>query len=212
MLPRRGHPLVGLLILAVVACIAAELGARALIRSRITAAVAAREPSARNITTTLGLPVLPDLIGHGEVSSVTVVADQVSLGPLTAQQVTATATGVHLDVRSSLTQQHAVVTGIDHVTFRASLTPDEVSHALPGGASVVFGPGTVTVRLGGVSLPGTIEVAAGKVVFVLPGIRLPLSLSGYPFAGCVSTATVTVSQATLTCALDHPGTDLFPHR
>lgn len=208
---RRGHPLVALLILAVVACLAAEFGARALIRSRITAAVAAREPSARSITTTIGVPVLPNLMAHGEVSSVSVVAEQVNLGPVTARQVTATATGVHLDVRASLTQQHAVVTGIDRVTFQASLTPEEVSHALPGGATVVFGPGTVTVRLGGFTLPGTVEVAGGRVVFVLPGLRLPLSLSGYPFSGCVSAARVTVSQATLTCALDHPGTDLFPH-
>ena len=204
--------LVGLVVLLAILYVPAELGARALIRAHLAAAARARAPSATGLTTEVGLPVLPNLLLRRDVSSVRIAAGQVNLGRMTAERVTATATGVHLDVLRSLSQGKAVVSSIDHVDVAASFTPEEASRLLPSGDTFVFSDGTVSLKVHGVPVPGTARVAAnGQLNVDILGIKLTLTPSGYPFAGCADTARVTPSEVTFSCSLERPGPDLFPH-
>jgi len=134
--------------------------------------------------------------------------------------VTATATGVHVNLPSSLANKRAQVTHIDRIHLVLSFTQQEASVILPAGYKFVFGKDTVTLQGLATSITGSFQLEPpAKIVFsvigsAVPGLtRLPaISFPVPPLAGCVQSVTLTPNNLTVTCLETHPSTDLLPHR
>ena len=200
-------------IVAVAAVLLGEVAYRFLLQTEFVAAVAAQDPKALDISAAVRFPLTPGLVLH-HAATVNLSAHRIGLGSITADVVTARATGVHLKILQSLASRRADVTSVDRVDFSADISQTEASRTLPAGYSYVFqvdkailkGPGTT-------NLVGRLELRApAQVIFIVPGLQTPpaITLSGYPFADCVQSVTVTAGRATITCTKERPGTDYFP--
>jgi hypothetical protein len=209
-----------LVVLVLVVAAIAEAASHFLVRSEIAAAVSRRDPSARDVSATLPIPLLPSLLTTHTISTVSVSARQVNLGPLTADRVTAVATRVHLDVASSFANRRAQVTHIDRIDLTVTFTQDEASALLPAGNKFVFGDGTVTLQGPATSITGRFRLEPpAKIVFGIVGSSVPglsalpaISFPTQPLASCLQSVTLAPGTLTVTCAESNPSTDLLPHR
>jgi len=204
------------LVLAIVPEAVAHFGFEYAIR----AAVAQRDPGAQHISATVPVPMLPTLLTKSTISKVVVSARHVDLRTLTADSVTATATGVRVNLPSSLVNKRAQVTHIDRIRLALSLTQQEASVILPAGFTFVFGKDTVTLKGLATSITGQFRLEPpARVVFHVvgssaPGLtRLPaISFPVPPLAGCMQSVTLVPNYLTVTCLETNPSTDLLPHR
>jgi hypothetical protein len=192
-----------------------ELGARFLVEAGIVSAVHRRDPGATDVAAQVSFPLLYGVLVHRSVSRVQVTAGQVNLGPVVADQVTATATGVHLSA-FSLTRRVSV-TSIDHIDLAASFTAAEASAALPPGFSFVFGQDTVTLQTPITSITGRFTITApGRLTFTITGspiggLTLPsLAFSASPLPACLNAVTLQPGFATLACSEDRPPATFLP--
>jgi hypothetical protein len=209
----------GLLVLVIVA-ILSELTFRSILEREVVAAVRARDPNAQDLSASVASPVLYSLAANQSISRVTVSGRHVDLGSLTADRVSAAATGVHVKVRSSIVDQKVEITHIDRMKLTATFTEQEASAVLPRGWSFVFGQGTVTMKGPVTSVTGRFELRPpATVVFVLgsplpppfrsaPSLAFPIA----PLASCVQSVTLAPGTVTVTCVQDNPPTDFLPHR
>jgi hypothetical protein len=206
------------LVLAVV--IVPETGAHFLLQSEIAAAVAKRDPSARDISASVPVPMLPTLLTRSTLSKVTVSARQVNLSPLTADRVVGVATGVHVNLPSSLANKRAQVTHIDRLHLTLTFTQEEASAVLPPGYRFVFGKDTVTLQGLVTSITGRFRLEPpARIVFTIVGSSVPgltllpaISFRVPPLANCVQSVILNPGTLTVTCTETHPTTDLLPHR
>ncbi len=210
-------------IVAVAAVLLGEVAYRFLLQTEFVAAVAAQDPKALDISAAVRFPLTPGLVLH-HAATVNLSAHRLGLGSITAGVVTARATGVHLKILQSLASRRAdvtsvdrvdfSVTSVDRVDFSADISQDEASRTLPSGYSYVFQADKVILKgPGTTNLVGRLELRApAQVIFIVPGLQTPpaIALSGYPFADCVQSVTVTAGRATITCTKERPGTDYFP--
>jgi len=204
------------LVLAIVPEALAHFGSEYAIR----AAVAQRDPGAQHISASVPIPMLPTLLTKSAFSKVTVSARHVDLRTLTADWVTATATGVRVNLPSSLVNKRAQITHIDRIRLALSFTQQEASAILPAGYKFVFGKDTVTLQGLATSITGRFRLEPpARIVFnvvgsSVPGLaRLPaISFPVPPLAGCVQSVTLAPDNLTVTCLETNPSTDLLPHR
>jgi LmeA-like phospholipid-binding len=206
------------LVLAVV--ILPEAGAHFLLQSEVAAAVARRDPSARDISVSLPVPILPTLLVKSSLSRVTVSARQVNLSSLTADKVVAVATRVHVNLPSSLANKRAQVTHIDRIHLTIRVTQEEASALLPPGYKFVFGKGTVTLQGLVTSVTGRFRLEPpARIVFTVVGSSVPgatllpaISFRVPPLAQCVQSVVLNPGVMAVTCTETNPSTDLLPHR
>jgi len=200
-------------IVAVAAVLLGEVAYRFLLQTEFVAAVAAQDPKALDISAAVRFPLTPGLVLH-HAATVNLSAHRIGLGSITADVVTARATGVHLKILQSLASRRADVTSVDRVDFSADISQTEASRTLPAGYSYVFQVDKAILKgPSAINLVGRFEVRApAQVIFIVPGLQTPpaIALSGYPFADCVQSVTVTAGRATITCTKERPGTDYFP--
>ncbi len=201
-------------IVAVAAVLLGEVAYRFLLQTEFVAAVAAQDPKALDISAAVRFPLTPGLVLH-HAATVNLSAHRIGLGSITADVVTARATGVHLKILQSLASRRADVTSVDRVDFSADISQTEASRTLPSGYSYVFQADKVIMKgPGSTNLTGRFQVRGPEqVIFILPGLQTPpvMTFSGYPFSGCVQAVTVAPGKATITCSMQHPGTNFFPH-
>ena len=208
-----------LLVLVLVA-IVSELTLRSVLQRDVAAAVRARDPGAQDLSSSVASPVLYSLAANQSIPRVTVSGRHVDLGSLTADRVSAAATGVHVKVRSSIVEQKVEITHIDRMKLTATFTEQEASAVLPRGYSFVFGQGTVTVKGPVTSITGRFELRPpARVVFVLDGSLPPafpsapsLAFPIAPLASCIQSVTLAPGTLTVTCVQDNPPTDFLPRR
>jgi hypothetical protein len=182
--------------------------------------VARRDPGAQDISAHVPVPILPNLLTKATLSKVTVSARHVDLRTVTADWVTATATGVHVNLPSSVINKRAQITHIDRIHLTLTFTEQEASAILPPGFTFVFGKDTVTVKGLATSITGQFQLEApARIVFhvvgsSVPGLtRLPtISFPVPPLASCVQSVTLAPKYLTVTCLETNPSTDLLPHR
>jgi hypothetical protein len=209
-----------LVVLVLVVLAIAEVAAHFLVRSEIASAVTKRDPTARDVSASVPIPLLPSLFTTHTLSKVTVSGRQVNLGSLTADRVTAVATGVHINVPESLATRQADVTHIDRIDLAVNITQAEASALLPPGFKFVFGQGTVTVQGLATSVTGRFRLEPpAKVVFSVVGSSIPglsllpaISFPTQPLASCLQSVTLVPGNLTVTCAETNPSTDFLPHR
>jgi len=212
--------LIAVVIVVLVLAIVPEAVAHFGFEYAITAAVAQRDPGAQHISTSVPVPMLPTLVTKSTISKVIVSARHVDLRTITADWVTATATGVQVNLPSSLVNKRAQVTHIDRIRLVLSFTQQEASAILPAGFTFVFGKDTVTLKGLATSITGQFRLEPpARIVFhvvgsSVPGLtRLPaISFPVPPLAGCVQSATLVPNYLTVTCLETNPSTDLLPHR
>ena len=220
--PRPGpglSRLVALVLVVALVAAAAEVATRLLLERRIASAVAQADPDATDVTVVVPFPVLPRLLSGGLLDRVSASARNVNLSVLTADQVSAVADGVHLDVGAALAGGRPAVTHVDRIELTARITQAEASADLPPGFSFSFGDGTVTLHALGVSLTGrfTVEPPA-RIVFSfvdspLEGIRVPdIKFPVHPLDTCLQSIVLKPGTLTITCRETNPTTDLLPHR
>jgi hypothetical protein len=212
--------LIGFAIVVLVVAVVPEAVAHYTFESGIAAAVARRDPGAQDISAHVPVPILPNLLTKATVSKVTVSARHVDLRTVTADWVTATATGVHVNLPSSVINKRAQITHIDRIHLTLSFTEQGASAVLPAGFTFVFGKDTVTVKGLATSITGQFRLEPpARIVFhvvgsSVPGLtRLPpISFPVPPLAGCVQSVTLVPHYLTVTCLETNPSTDLLPHR
>ena len=210
--------LVALLLLVSLAAALGEVAARLLLEHRIARAVAKAEPGATDVTSGVGFPVLPRLLAGGRLGRVSASARNVNLSLLTADQVSAAADGVHVDVGAALAGGRAVVTHIDRIDLTLTITEAEASAILPPGFTFTFGDGTVTLHALVAPISGRFSVEPpGRVVFSfvgspLEGIRVPdIKFGVHPLDTCLQSIVLRPGTLTITCRENNPSTDLLPH-
>ncbi|HWD09546.1 MAG TPA: hypothetical protein VHA57_10670 [Actinomycetota bacterium] len=206
--------------LVVLAVVALSLGSRYLVQDGVVNAVRAKDPSAQNVTASVSLPLLYTFLTQRTIGQVTVAADDVDLGSVTAAHVSAVATGVHLRVPISLTDvatPSVKVTGIDHIDITVSLTDAQASAAMPAGYTLSFGQGTLTLRTPFGSVTGRARATSpGHIGFTVvgspyAGFTFPeISFSAAPLPGCLDRVTLTPGELTVNCAEDNPPTTFLP--
>jgi hypothetical protein len=212
--------LIALLIVVLVLAIVPEAAAHFGFEYAIRATVAQRDPGAQHISASVPVPMLPTLLTKSTISKVVVSARHVDLRTITADSVTATATGVQVNLPSSLVNKRAQITHIDRIRLVLSFTQQEASAVLPAGFTFVFGKGTVTVKGLATSITGQFQLQPpARIVFhvvgsSVPGLtRLPaISFAVPPLASCVQSITLVPNYLTVTCLETNPSTDLLPHR
>jgi hypothetical protein len=212
--------LIGFVVIALVLLIVPETGAHFLLQSEIAAAVAKQDPGARDISASVPVPMLPTLLTKSRLSKVTVSARQVNLSSLTADRVVAVATGVHLNLPSSLVNKRAQITHIDRIHLTLTFTQEEASALLPPGYKFVFGKDTVTLKGLVTSVTGRFRLEPpARVVFTVVGSSVPgltllpsMSFRVPPLANCVQSVVLNPGTMTVTCTETNPSTDLLPHR
>jgi hypothetical protein len=205
-----------LLVVAVVP----EAAAHFLFQSGIAAAVAKRDPGAQHISARVPVPMLPNLLTKATLSKVTVSARNVNLSSLTADKVVAVATGVHVNLPSSLINKRAQITHVDHIHLTLTFTEEEASARLPPGFKFVFGKDTVTLQGLATSITGRFRLEPpARIVFTIVGSSVPgltklapISFPVPPLAGCVQSVALNPHTLTVTCEEANPSTDLLPHR
>jgi hypothetical protein len=221
--PRERHPFRAVLwiivVLALVA-VALEVTAKFLLQAAIAAEVRARDPSIESVTADVPLPVIYDLLAHDTLPRVTVTGRKVSLGPLTADTVTAVARGVNVNLRQTISTREWDVTHIDRIDLTVSLKQAQASAILPPGFSFVFGQGTVTLKGTVTSVTGRFELQPpARVVFALEGSLPPgfptspsISFPVSPLSTCVQGLKLSPGTLTVTCSVLNPPVDFLPHR
>lgn len=211
---------VRLVVLVLIVVAVTEVATHFLVQSEITSAVSQRDPTAKNVSASVPIPLLPALLTTHTLSKASVSARQVNLGSLTADRVTAVATGVHLNVASSFATQRAQVTRIDRIDLAATFTQDEASALLPFGIKFVFGKDTVTLRGLATSITGRFRLEPpAKIVFTIVGSSIPglsslpaISFPVQPLASCLQSVALAPGTLTVTCTETNPTTDFLPHR
>jgi hypothetical protein len=212
--------LIGLALVVLVVAVVPEGAAHYLFESRIAAAVAKRDPGARDVSAHVPVPILPNLLTKATLSKVTVSARQVNLSSFTADKVVAVATGVHVNLPSSLINQRAQITHIDRIHLTLTFKPEQASAHLPPGYKFVFGQDTVTLQGPAASITGRFRLEPpARIVFTVVGSSVPgltllpsISFPVPPLAGCVQSIALTPGTLTITCLETNPSTDLLPHR
>ncbi|MFN2591445.1 MAG: hypothetical protein ABR532_01245 [Candidatus Dormibacteria bacterium] len=212
--------LIGLGIVVLVLAIVPETVAHFGFEHAIRATVAHNDPGAQHISASVSIPVLPTLITKSAISKVVVSARHVDLRTFTADQVTATASGVKVNLPSSLVDERADIAHIDRIHLALSFTAGEASRILPSGYTFVVGKDTVAVQHLSSSIPGSFQLEpSARIVFTttgssVPGLtRLPaISFTVPPQASCVRSVALTPGYLTVTCLETNPSTDLLPHR
>lgn len=210
----------GVVVLVVVAVVALDLVSRYVVQRGIVDAVKAKDPSAQNVSASVSLPLLYTFVTQRRIDRVTVLADQVDLGPVVAAHVTAVATGVHLRVPfnpADLSASTVQVTGIDRIALSAEITDAEMSATLPAGFTFTFGDGTATVHtpFGSVTVKPHVT-SPGHIGFTLAGSPLAglttpeLSLSAEPLSSCLDDVALSPGELTVDCAEDNPPASLLP--
>jgi hypothetical protein len=211
---------VRLVVLVLIVLGVAEVAAHFLVQSEIAAAVTKRDPTARDVSASVPIPLLPSLLTTHTLSKVSVSARQVNLGSLTADRVTAIATGVHINVPSSFATRRAQVNRIDRIDLTATFTQGEASALLPPGIKFVFGKDTVTVQGLATSITGRFRLEPpARIVFTIVGSSIPglsslpaISFPTQPLASCLQSVSLAPGTLTVTCAETNPSTDFLPHR
>ncbi len=212
--------LIRVVVVLLVLAIVPEAVAHFAFESAITAAVARRDPGAQHVSASVPIPMLPALLTKSTISKVVVSARHVDLRTLTADEVTATATGVRVNLPSSLVNKRAQITHVDRIRLTLRFTEQEASAILPAGYRFVFGKDTVTLQGLTTSITGRFRLEPpARIVFnvvgsSVPGLtRLPaISFPVPPLAGCVQSVALTPNNLTVTCLETNPSTDLLPHR
>ena len=212
--------LIALVIVVLVLAIVPEGLAHFGFEYAIRAAVAQRDPGAQHISASVPVPMLPTLLTKSTISKVVVSARHVDLRTVTADSVTATATGVRVNLPSSLVNKRAQITHIDRIRLVSSFTQQEASAFLPAGFTFVFGEGTVTVKGLATSSTGQFQLQPpARIVFHVVGSPVPgltrvpaISFAVPPLASCVQSITLVPNYLTVTCLETNPSTDLLPHR
>jgi hypothetical protein len=211
--------LIGLALVLLIVAVVPEAAAHFLFQSGIAAAVAKRDPGAQHVSARVPVPMLPNLLTKATLSKVTVSARHVDLRTVTADWVTATATGVHVNLPSSLINKRAQITHVDHVHLTLTFTEEEASARLPPGFKFVFGKGTVTVQGLATSITGSFRLEPpARIVFTVVGSSVPgltrlapISFPVPPLAACVQSVALNPHTLTVTCDETNPSTDLLPH-
>jgi hypothetical protein len=212
--------LIGFAIVVLVVAVVPEAVAHYTFESGVAAAVARRDPGAQNISAHVPIPILPNLLTKATLSKVTVSARHVDLRTVTADWVTATATGVHVNLPSSVINKRAQITHIDRIHLTLTFTEQEASAILPPGFTFVFGKDTVTVKGLATSITGQFQLEPpARIVFHVVGSSVPgltrgptISFPVPPLASCVQSVTLAPKYLTVTCLETNPSTDLLPHR
>jgi hypothetical protein len=213
--------LIGFAIVVLVVAVVPEAVAHYTFESGVAAAVARRDPGAQNISAHVPVPILPNLLTKATLSKVTVSARRVNLSSsLTADKVVAVATGVHVNLPSSVINKRAQITHIDRIHLTLTFTEQEASAILPPGFTFVFGKDTVTVKGLATSITGQFQLEPpARIVFHVVGSSVPgltrgptISFPVPPLASCVQSVTLAPKYLTVTCLETNPSTDLLPHR
>ena len=210
--------LAALAVLVFVAAVVSEVGYTLLLKSKLAATARAENPSALQVQTTVGFPVSLDLLTGRALSSVAVSARDVSLGPLTADEVVLRARGVAVDPSSVRHGKTAVVTHIDHLDLTAVIGQAQASVLLPSGSTFVFSDNSAAVEGQGNQVLGTFKLQSpAQAVFSplasqpslasLPVIAFPVT----PLSVCISGISLGPGTLTVTCSLDNPPVALLPH-
>lgn len=198
-----------IVIVVVLLIVLGEGASRVLIQSDLSARVKAADPGAIAVKTSVSFPLLPRLLFGQSIDTVKVTARTVSLGVITADAVTLTATGVHLRL-GSLVGSRAHVTRVEHLTMVATITDIEASSVLRPGLSFTFGAGTATLRNPVTSVTGRFALQSpGTLGFTVvgsgpPGLSATLTFSKAPFASCTPAIALTPGHLSLTCTLANP--------
>ena len=198
-----------IVIALVLLAVLGEGASRVLIQSDLSARVRAADPSAIAVKASVSFPLLPRLVLGQSIDSVKVTARTVSLGVLTADSVTVTATGVHLRL-GSLVGSRVHVSRVEHLSIVASITDVEASSVLRPGLSFTFGQGTVTLHNPVTSVTGHFALQSpGTLAFMVvgsgvPGLNASLTFSKAPFATCTPAIALTPGHLRLACTVANP--------
>lgn len=201
-----------------VAAVVSEVGYTILLKDKLAATARAENPGALQVQATVGFPVSLDLLTGRALSSVAVSARNVSLGPITADQVVVRARGVSVDPSSVRHGKTAVVTHIDHLDLTAVIGQVQASVLLPPGSTFVFSDDSAAVEGQGTQVLGTFKLRApAEAVFSplasqpslasLPVIAFPVT----PLSVCISGIGLGPGTLTVSCSLDNPPIALLPH-
>lgn len=211
--------LVWTLVIILVVYGAAEVASKPYVEGKIEDNVKERYPVAREVDSSVSVPLLFRVLITSTVSRVEISVRHVETEGLPTDRISATLEGVHIDLGESISQREVVVESVDRLVIAIEITDEQASKTLPARFAFEFRPSAVVVSGPGVRFEAEPQVASkSQIRFVakgqLPGgIRLPVwNLGSLPLLACNELdVDVDSGRLRITCAIDNPPIDFPPH-
>jgi hypothetical protein len=211
--------LIWTLVIIVVLYGAAEVAAKPYVEGKIEDNVKERYPVAREVDSSVSIPLLFGIITKSTVSRVEINVRHVDAEALPTDRVSATLEGVHIEVGESISRREIVVERVDRLLIVVEITDEGASKTLPEGFAFEFRPSTVIVSGPGLRAQVEPQVASkSQIRFVAQGqlpaaVRLPVwNLQDLPLMACNELdVDVDTGRLRITCAVDNPPIDFPPH-
>lgn len=199
----------------------AEVFSKSYLQGKIEENVRERYPVARNVDSSVSVPVVFDFLARSKVSRLEISITNIEAGEFLADRVTVTLHDIKIQRGESISRREIVLESIDKLELTVEILDTEVSKILPEGFSIEFRADEAILQgPGGLQVAAEALVATEARIWFVPkrqqglpaGFRPPvLELAEIPLFACQkTTAEIQAGRLIVTCTSNDPPTDFPP--